>query len=261
MTTNPSAYSPIERSGSVQIAPVATRRDRHQFFELLWPLYAQDPNWVAPLLRERLEHISPRNPYFEHAQWQAWIAMRDDKPVGRISAQVDRLHMERYQDATGFFGMLEAEDDADVFNSLLEAAENWLREQGMHRVQGPFNLSINQEAGLLVEGFDTPPSIMMGHALPYYGKRIEKQGYRKARDLLAYHIRADFTVTPLMEALRKKAEAKASLRPLNRSKLKDEFEMLRDLFKLRLREGYEAPVFRPGVVEDITQHFQFIFEF
>jgi hypothetical protein len=137
-------------------------------------VYADDPAWIAPLFLERRMHLSPRhNPYFQHARWQAWIAWRGVKPVGRITAQIDALHLERYADATGFFGMLEAEDRQDTFGALLDTAERWLRERGIRRVRGPFSLSINEETGVLIEGFDTPPVFMMGHARPYYAARIE----------------------------------------------------------------------------------------
>ena len=147
-------------------------------------------------------HLSPKhNPYFRHARWQALIAWRGGTPVGRISAQVDTLHLERYADATGFFGMLDAEDRPDTFAALFAAAEQWLREQGMRRVRGPFSLSINEETGLLIEGFDTPPVFMMGHARPYYATHVEAQGYRKAVDTFAYRIAADFAPSPVMARL------------------------------------------------------------
>ena len=113
--------------------------------------------WVPPLILERRSQLAPNNPYFEHATYNSWIAYRDGKPVGRISAQIDQLHLDRYQDATGFFGMLEAENNSATFQLLMETAETWLRQKGMRRVAGPYNLSINQELGLLVDGFDTPP--------------------------------------------------------------------------------------------------------
>ena len=105
------------------------------------------------------------------------MALRDGQCVGRISAQIDQHHLQRYADNTGFFGMLESVDDPAVFGALLGTAERWLGEKGMHRVRGPFNLTVNEECGLLVEGFDTPPSMMMGHARPYYADRLAQYGY------------------------------------------------------------------------------------
>ncbi len=214
----------------LQIIPVRGRLALRRFIRLPWSIYTNDPAWVPPLLLERRLHLSPRNPYFEHARWRAWIAYRNKRPVGRISAQVDRLHLERYQDATGFFGMLEAEDEAETFHALLKTAEGWLREQGLHRILGPFNLSINEECGLLVDGFDTPPMFMMGHAQPYYSARIEAQGYAKVQDLLAYRVKPEFKAPAAMRALCSRAAGSVRLRPLRRSRLDEELHILRDIF-------------------------------
>ncbi len=188
----PQQNSNKQTNESLKVVKVQGKSAINDFIRLPWSLYMDDPMWIPPLLLERRMHLSPKNPYFEHAKFCSWITYRNHKPVGRISAQIDRLHMDRYQDATGFFGMLEAEDNRLTFRTLLGTAESWLRNQGMQRISGPFNLSINQELGLLVDGFDTPPSLMMGHARPYYADRIEENGYRKEKDLLAYLIDSDF---------------------------------------------------------------------
>ena len=218
-------------SAPIRVTPVDSDAALDRFLSVPAAIYADDPAWIAPLGLERRMHLSPRhNPYFQHARWQAWTAWRGLKPVGRISAQVDALHLERYADATGFFGMLEAEDREDTFAALLGTAERWLREQGIRRVRGPFSLSINEETGLLIEGFDTPPVFMMGHARPYYAARIEAQGYRKAVDVLAYWIRADFKASPVMAKLVAAAEKRVRVRPLDRSRFDAEIALLRDIF-------------------------------
>lgn len=217
--------------GPLQVAPVEGRRGLLEFIRLPWSIYADDPAWVPPLILERRQHLSQRNPYFAHAKYRAWIAYRDARPVGRISAQVDQLHLERYQDDTGFFGMLEAADDAETFRVLLDTAETWLRDQGMRRVLGPFNLSVNQECGLLVEGYDTPPSIMMGHARPHYATRIEEQGYRQEKDLLAYRINTDFEFSAAMLAAMKRASRRVRVRPLRKSHFAEDLKILQDIFE------------------------------
>jgi len=174
------------------------------FLRLPWAIYRDDPAWIPPLLLERREHLDPRkNPFFENAEARFWLARRDGRPVGRISAQVNRAYLARYDDATGHFGMLEAEDDPEAFEALMTTAEDWLREQGMQRVAGPFNLSINEDCGLLVEGFEHPPSMLMGHARPYYGRHVEAHGYRKVKDLICYHYEADRPPAALPRLLRK----------------------------------------------------------
>ncbi|MEN8261449.1 MAG: N-acetyltransferase [Pseudomonadota bacterium] len=236
---------------ALRIVPVSDRRARRRFIRMPWPIYEGDPAWTPPLLIERSQHISPRNPVFAHVRWQAWLAYRGSRLVGRISAQIDQLHLDRYRDATGFFGMLEAEDDAAVFHLLMKTAASWLKQQGMRCVMGPFNLSINEECGLLVEGFDTPPSLMMGHARPYYGARIEEQGYTQAKDLLAYLIRPDFDRPAVMKALVKAAEAKARVRPLRRSHLKEDLAILRDIFNDAWSENWHFVPFTEQEFEDI----------
>jgi hypothetical protein len=221
---------PEENAGPLQIVRVQTRQDLNEFIRLLWPLYKDDPAWVPPLMLERRMQLAPSNPYFEHATYSSWIAYRDGKPVGRISAQIDRLHLERYQDGTGFFGMLEAEDNLETFRALMDTAETWLRTKGMRRVAGPYNLSINQELGLLVDGYDTPPAIMMGHARPYYAHRIEENGYRKEKDLLAYVIGSDLKRSRAMNAIAARAKNRVKTRSLRKSDFKEELTIIRDIF-------------------------------
>jgi hypothetical protein len=217
-------------SSPLRIVKVDTRRTLKDFIRLVWPLYRDDPAWVPPLILDRRMHLSPKNPYFEHATFSSWVAYRNGKPVGRISAQVDRLHLEQHQDATGFFGMLESENNPETFQSLLAAAENWLRDKGMRRIAGPYNLSINQELGLLVEGFDTPPVVMMGHALPYYAAHLEENGYHKDKDLLAYIIDPAFEHPRSMQAIMTRAKKRVQTRFLRKSEFKEELKIIRDIF-------------------------------
>jgi hypothetical protein len=220
-----------ENSQPLRIVPVEGRQGLRQFVRLPWSIYADDPAWIPPLLIERSEHLSKRNPFFDHAECKFWLAYRGEEAVGRISAQVDHLHLQRYKDASGFFGLLEGGDDPETFGLLLKTAEKWLTSQGMHRILGPFNLSINQECGLLVEGFDAPPMVMMGHARPYYGARVAERGYRKEKDLLAYCIDIDFELTRAMKALIKKAARRVSIRSLRRERFSEELDILQDIFE------------------------------
>jgi hypothetical protein len=214
----------------LRIKRVEGQRALKEFICLPWSLYKEDPVWVPPLLIERRMHLSSKNPYFEHATYSSWIAYRDGQAVGRICAQIDQLHLDRYQDATGFFGMLEAEDHLETFKALMGRAETWLRDQGMKRVWGPFNLSINQEIGMLIEGFDTSPSLMMGHARPYYGMRIEESGYKKVKDVLAYLIDAHFEPSAAMKTITKRAQDRVRTRPLRKSQFKKELEIIQDIY-------------------------------
>ncbi|MCH2109980.1 MAG: GNAT family N-acetyltransferase [Polyangiaceae bacterium] len=149
-------------------------------------LFARDPQWVAPLNLMLKDQFSPKSPFFEHADVMLFTARRNGELVGRISAQIDREHLKRYNDDIGFFGFFDTVDDPEVGQELLKAAESWLKERGMQRMRGPMNLSVNQEVGTLVEGFDTPPMVMMPHSLPHQDAVALASGLEKAKDLYAW---------------------------------------------------------------------------
>jgi GNAT superfamily N-acetyltransferase len=182
---------------AVEIVPVKSEAEKQRFVRVPMRIAAEarDPQWVAPLIMERMEALTPKtNPLWEHMDAQLWIARKDGKDVGRISAQIDHLAPSDPQNPSGYFGMIHAEDDPEVFGALFAAAEDWLKAKGVKQALGPFNMSVNEETGLLVDGFDTPPMVMMGHDQPYAGGRIEAQGYSKIKDVYAYKIatKADF---------------------------------------------------------------------
>jgi hypothetical protein len=214
----------------VKILAVTDRRGLDDFIEVPFSIYRNDPNWVPPLRFERREALARTQPLSEHAQWQLWVAYRDGKPIGRISAQVDRLHLDQHHDQTGFFGFLEAPDEPMVFNALFATAEAWLREHGVIRVRGPFSLNINQETGLLVEGFETPPYLMMGHATRYYERRLLDLGYVGVKDMLAYELDVPFATPHGLENLLSRFADQIRVRPFDRSRKAADLEVLRDLF-------------------------------
>lgn len=221
----------IKGNASLIVRPVVSKADLDTFIRLPGRLHRSDPHWIEPLHVERREHLSPRNPAFAHLKWQAWIAWSGTEPVGRITAQVDTLHRQLHGQDTGHFGMLEAVDDPAVFKVLMTSAENWLLEQGAHRITGPFNLTINEESGLLVEGFDRPPAVMMGHGLPYYGAQVEALGYRPAADLLAYWMRTDeLNFPPALQRMMERWRDRVHIRPLDRRRFHAEIQVLRDIF-------------------------------
>jgi hypothetical protein len=173
-------------ASSPTIRPVETKADRKAFVDFAWDVYRDDPAWVPPLKDEVHGLITPgKNPWFEHAKAKLWLAERDGKIVGRISAQVDQLVQQHMEQGTGQWGMLEALD-GEAASALIATAEDWLREQDMNRALGPISLSIWDEPGLEIEGFDQPPTAMMGHHRPEYRQWIEGAGYEKAKDLLTY---------------------------------------------------------------------------
>lgn len=179
--------------GPVSIHPVKDKADKREFVELAFRLNRGDPAWVPPLKNEAFDLLTPgKNPWFEHGNAQLFLARRDGRTVGRISAHVDFLALEQPASqgmgpGTGNWGLLEAED-AEVAHALIVSAEDWLRGQGMNRALGPLSISIWDEPGLLVEGFDTPPTIMLGHNSPLYQGWIEAEGYRPVKKLFNYAV-------------------------------------------------------------------------
>ncbi|MEO1252716.1 MAG: hypothetical protein AAFW81_10260 [Pseudomonadota bacterium] len=168
------------------IRPVETAVDRKAFLRAPYALYADDPHYVAPLEFELATRINAAaNPSLKTSPHQLWVAWRDGRPVGRISAIVNTAHIARYEDGAGHFGFIEAEDDPVLFDALFGAASDWLRAQGAQKIAGPFNFSTNEECGMLVDGFDAPPYIMMPHGRRYYPEHMERMGFSKAVDMHA----------------------------------------------------------------------------
>ena len=222
-----------KRPATVAIQAVHDRADLKAFIGVTRTLYADDPAWVQPLTVERLDHLNAKkNPFLAQIEASYWLVLFDGKPVGRISAQVDRAHLERYGDATGHFGFLEAIDDEEVFGLLLDTAATWLRLRGMERMTGPFSLSINDETGTLVEGFDTPPMLMMPHGRTFYDARLREQGLVKIKDLFAYRLDVQAPFPPAAARLVERARKTGGLvvRPLDMHRYVEEIRLIVDIF-------------------------------
>ncbi len=178
---------------SVTIRPVSSKRDRKIFIDLPFRLYADDPHWIPPLKKEALGLITPaQNGWFSHARAQLFLGYDGARVIGRISAHIDTLALtmpaaQGFGPGVGQWGLMEAESEA-VFAVLLARAEQWLRDEGMTRALGPISMSIWEEPGLLVEGYDHPPTIMMGHAKPAYRDWIERAGYAPVKKLMTYDL-------------------------------------------------------------------------
>ncbi len=195
-------------SPEIVVSPVGSKADLKAFIDLPTRLYAGHKGYTAHLNVERREAFSPKkNPLFQHVDVQFFLARRAGQVVGRISAQIDHAHIDRYADGTGFFGCLVAEDDAAIFAALFAAAEKWLRYKDMVRVTGPFSLSINEEVGLLIKGFDSRSVLMVPYDPPYAGARVEACGYAKAKDVFSY----DYDVQNAPETVGAKLLARAGL--------------------------------------------------
>ncbi len=241
----------MTQGSAVQIVEVRSTGDLWKFIDVPYAVYGDDPSWIAPLRLERRLHLSRHNPFMEHGEWQGWVALRNGVAAGRISAQVDRLHREQYGADTGHFGLLEGVDDPEVFARLFQAVEIWLRERGARVITGPFNLSVNQECGLLVEGFVRPPSVMMPHGRPWYDQHVQAQGYVPMKDLLAYWVRTDYTPPRVMDSLIRRYSSVVRLRTLRRDHMAQELEILRDLFNDAWAQNWGFVPFTPAEFAEI----------
>ena len=243
---------------SYQIKQVTDKSSLTDFIRVPWAVYGNDPSWVPPLELERREAFSPKNPFFQHAHWQAWVAYRDGKPVGRISAQIDQLYHQHHDTQTGFFGLIEAIDDQQLFAELTATAEGWLKDQGRTRILGPFNLGVNQEVGLLVEGFDTPPYFLMGHGRDYYQQRMLECGYSGCQDMLAIVAPPDFALPKLFARMLRKLGDDLIVRPLDRSNKVEELAMIREVFNDAWSENWGFVPFTEAEFEAVGNELMYI---
>lgn len=216
--------------GRISVIAADDGRAARDFLHLPERIYADDPAWVPPLLFEQKQRVFRNAPLFAHCEVARWVAYRDGVPAGRITAQLDRLQPEQDGGKVGYFGMLESVDDPTVFETLFDTAQDWLRARGATWIRGPYNLNINEDLGLLVENFDDPPFIMMGHAPRHYGPRIEAQGFAGIKDLLTYKVRPDFVAPEVMTKLAARASRTVTIRPFNRKDKAGDFEAMRDIF-------------------------------
>lgn len=173
----------------IQIIPVQSKKQLKQFIMFPFHLYKDDHYWVAPLIGEQKKFFSPdHNPFFEHSEAQFYLAEKNGKISGRISAHTNNQHNQFHNDKIGFFGFFECIEDQAVADALIETAQNWNQQKGKNVLRGPMNFSTNDECGLLIDGFESSPFIMMTHNKPYYLKLLSTAGFVKSMDMFAYLI-------------------------------------------------------------------------
>jgi len=209
----------------IHIKQINSGRMLRQFIGFPLRLYRSDPHFVPHLLWERKQFFNPHNPLFRFTEVAYFLAYdATGRVVGRITAHINRRHNEFHGERTGFFGFFEAVNSRDVAQGLLNAAERWLAARGMSKIRGPFNFSTNEECGLLIEGFDTPPVIMMTHGKRYYPALVSQLGYRKAKDLLAYDIKSTGAVPRFLARFARRVRNKTHVRvrPIQMDNLKED---------------------------------------
>ena len=240
------------------IRPVETKKDRKIFIDLPFRLYADDPNWVPPLKSEALGLITPeKNGWFSHAKAQLFLAEEDGRVVGRISAHIDTLALtmppeQGFGPGVGQWGLMEAERQ-DVFQALLERAEAWLREQGMTRALGPISMSIWEEPGLLIDGYDHPPTIMMGHAKREYRGWIEWAQYRPIKQLMTYEVDVTKQFPPIVQRIIKSGEKnpRITVRNVDKTKFEEEAAIILSILNDAWRDNWGFVPLTPPEIKDV----------
>jgi hypothetical protein len=195
-------------TNDIEVVPLSrSSRDVKRFLEVSYGIYDQDPLWVAPLMMDLEKVFTDANPLFEHATIQLWVARRNGRDLGRIAGLIDHNYIRCSKEPAAFFGFFESVNDKAVSRGLFEAVNHWGRQEGQSRLLGPMNPTTNDECGLLVEGFDSSPVFMMPYNPRYYADLMDAEGFRKAKDLLAFHI--DLATIPMDRLRRIAAKVKA----------------------------------------------------
>ena len=223
-----------------QVTPVRGSRELKEFATFPWKVYRGDRNWVPPLIRDTLAMLDrTKHPFHEHGEVEYFLARRREsgpegragEVVGRIAAIINRLHNEFHQEKAGFFGFFETMPDPLISASLLQAASDWLGERGMECVRGPASFSSNEEFGLLVDGFDSAPMILMPYNPPYYADHLESAGFAKEKDLLAFYLQDEVAPERVLRLAQRLAErSSVKVRFFEKKRFRQEVELVRDLY-------------------------------
>lgn len=247
------AHEEYKLQGKLKVSEATSRKDKLRFVRMVWDLYIDEPNWTPPLEMDRMRLIDEkRNPFYKHAEAKFWLAEDDGKVIGRIAAIINHSHNKLHNDKIGFFGFFESVNNQQVTNELLRMAGEWLKSSGMTAIRGPISPSINDEVGLLVDGFNKPAAFMMPYHLPYYAKLIERAGFAKAVDTLAWKLDSEKTLTPKLkrvtDAMRERTDVR--IRNLDMKHYDRDVALIKELYARAWEENWGAV---PLTDEEIDQ--------
>ena len=223
-------------SASLTIRAVEDGADLRRFIRFPWSLYRDrypDPYWVPPLLSSERALLDKRRcPFFEHGDAHYLLAERDGRPVGRIAAIANDLHVEFHQEPVGFFGFFESIHDREVASALVQAAGDWVRRRGLPVMRGPMNFSTNESCGLLIDGFEEPPTVMMTHNPPWYADLLAAAGMTPTHELLSYRLEADSTRSERIFKIAEKARKRAGIefRPINMKRFAQDVALVKEVY-------------------------------
>jgi GNAT superfamily N-acetyltransferase len=246
----------------LRVRAARTRRDLKRFIDFPYRLHARDPVWVPPLRRDvELLLSRSRNPFFEHAEAEYLLAEREGTVVGRIAAISNRLHNETHGDGVGFFGFFECVNDQAVADALLDAAAAWCRERNHDVLRGPASFSVNDECGLLVDGFESPPTLMMPHNPRYYIGLLERAGLSKAKDLWVYQGGSEEHYVPVPERLARGTELirqrqGITLRALDLKNFEHEVERIKELYNAAWEKNWGFVPMTEHEIDHLAEQFK-----
>jgi GNAT superfamily N-acetyltransferase len=255
----------VSVSVSVVVRPVSSRRDRREFVELPYRLHSSSGIWVPPLrLERRIFLMRSQNAFFSHGDAQLFLARRDGRVVGRISAQYDDNFNEHHGNRWGMFGFLEFEDAPDILPPLLEAAETWLRAHGRDHMIGPMDFTINDESGVLIEGFEREPMIKMPWHPRYYQQRCEEAGLAKAMDLLMYELQISdrSKILPVVFKLAADVEPRhgIKIRRMSRRGLRRDVDRFAEVYNAAWSKNWGFSPYSKRDLDVYSQELQLVFD-
>ena len=247
------------------VSEVVTGRDMDRFIRFPWRIYRHDPNWVPPLISDTRAFLDRRkNPFFEHAEAKFLLATDPAGRIrGRIAAIVNHRHAETHGEPVGFFGLFECEDDHETAAALFGAAADFLRSHGMTVMRGPENMSVNDDIGLLIEGFDSPPAIMMPFNRPYYPTLVESCGFRKAMDLYAYY--GDANEQQIPERIARgialcQRRYKFRVRPIDLSRFDEELRQIHTVYTQAWEQNWGAVAMTRNEFDHLAAQFKSVID-
>ena len=249
----------------VEVKAVSGGRDLKAFIDLPFRLHANHPQWVAPLKLERRIFLNRRlNAFFSHGEAEYFLARRDGRVVGRISAQINHAFNDYQKKNWGWFGFLEFEDDAEVLDALLAAAAGWLTERGKERMVGPACFAMNDESGILIEGFELRPMIVQPWNPPYYQQRIEATQMTKAMDLLMWNLEVSDRdkVLPVIFELAEKVQSEHGIRvrPMRRRQLRKDMDAFAEVYNSAWSNNWDFVPYSKKDLDAYAQELQLVFD-
>ena len=218
---------------TIRIETVKTKRDKNRFIKMVWPLYKDYPNWVPPLLLDRRMILDTKNnPFYRHAEIELFLAYRNAEIVGRIAAIINHNHNSFHEENIGFFGFFESMNDQNVASALIDKAKEWLKGKGVDAIRGPVNPSTNDDVGVLIDGFDKTPAIMMPYNPEYYDSLMTGSGLQKVKDLHSYYVEKDQVMSGKLPRVMEKLKQRESftIRQLNMKDFKAELQRIKTVY-------------------------------